>query len=124
MAFCVTELWRVVVLVELGVVEQRYAAVLEVIRDGSTVTEVAGRYGVTRQTVHRWLRQYAAKGLVGLVDQSTKPDSCPHQMPAVVEARMVELRRSNPGWGRGRCCSGWRLRGWFRCRAGPRCIGL
>lgn len=86
-------------LVELGVVEQRHAAVLEVIRDGLTVTEVAGCYGVTRQTVHRWLRRYAAKGLAGLVDGSTKPDSCPHQMSAVVEARIVELRRANPGWG-------------------------
>ncbi len=72
-------------LVELSVVEQRYAAVLEVIRDGSTVTEVAGRY--------------AARGLAGLEDQSTKPDSCPHQMLPVIEARIVELRRSNPGWG-------------------------
>lgn len=52
-------------LVELSVVEQRYAAVLEVVRDGVTVTEVAGRYGVTRQTVHRWLRRYAEKGLAG-----------------------------------------------------------
>ncbi len=86
-------------LVELGVVEQRYAAVLEVVRDGSTVTEVAARYGVTRQTVHRWLRRYAAKGLAGLVDQSPRPDWCPHQMPPVVEARIVELRRANPGWG-------------------------
>ncbi len=25
--------------------------------------------------------------------------SCPHQMPAVVEARIVELRRLHPGWG-------------------------
>ena len=49
-------------LVELGVVEQRYAAVLEVVRDGVSVTEVAFRYGVARQTVHRWLRRYAAKG--------------------------------------------------------------
>lgn len=86
-------------LVELGVVEQRHAAVLEVIRDGLTVTEVAGRYGVTRQTVHRWLRRYAAKGLAGLMDGSTKPGSCPHQMAPVVEARIVELRRANPGWG-------------------------
>lgn len=86
-------------LVELGVVEQRYAAVLEVVREGVTVTEVAGRYGVTRQTVHRWLRRYAEKGLVGLVDQSPKPDWCPHQMPPGVEARIVELRRANPGWG-------------------------
>jgi transposase len=49
------------VLVELGVVEQRHAAVLEVL-DGVPVTEVAGRFGVSRQTVHRWLKRYAARG--------------------------------------------------------------
>ena len=52
-----------------------------------------------RQTVHEWLRRYAAHGLAGLVDQSSKPLSCPHQMAPVVEARIVELRREHPGWG-------------------------
>ena len=111
-------------LVELGVVEQRYAAVLEVVRDGVSVTEVAFRYGVARQTVHRWLRRYAASGLAGLVDRSPTPDSCPHQMPAVVEARIVELRRANPGWGPRTLLFGWRLRVWSLCRVGHRCIGL
>jgi transposase InsO family protein len=87
------------VLVEFGVVEQRYQAVLEVLNDGVSVTEVAARFGVTRQTAHRWLRRYASAGLAGLVDQSTVPGSCPHQMPVVVEARVVELRREHPGWG-------------------------
>jgi transposase InsO family protein len=87
------------VLVELGLVELRYQAVLEVVNQGATVTDVAVRFGVTRQTVHRWLRRYAAKGLSGLADGSEKPLSCPHQMPPEVEARIVELRRSNPGWG-------------------------
>jgi len=87
------------VLVELGLVEQRYAAVLEVINDGATVTDVARRHGVARQTVHVWLRRYAAHGLAGLVDGSAKPLSCPHQMSAVVEARIVELRTEHPGWG-------------------------
>ena len=45
------------VLVELGVVEQRFQAVLEVL-GGASVTDVARRYGVVRQTVHRWLRKY------------------------------------------------------------------
>jgi len=52
--------------VELGVVEQRYQAVLEVLAGGS-VTGVARRYGVARQTVHTWLRRYASDGLAGLV---------------------------------------------------------
>jgi transposase InsO family protein len=87
------------VLVELGLVEQRYRAVLEVLNNASTVTDVAVRFGVTRQTVHRWLRKYAAEGIAGLVDGSAKPLSCPHQIPPELEARIVELRRLNPGWG-------------------------
>ncbi len=86
-------------LVELNVVEQRYQAVLEVLNDGISVAEVAARAGVTRQTVHRWLRRYASDGLAGLVDQSTVPVSCPHQMGPVVEARIVALREEHPGWG-------------------------
>ncbi len=71
----------------------------EVLDDGATVTDVARRNGVTRQTVHEWLRNYAAGGLAGLVDGSSKPHSCPHQMAPEVEARIVELRREQPGWG-------------------------
>ena len=86
-------------LVELGLVEQRYQAVLEVLNEGVPITEVAARFGVTRQSVHRWLKRYAARGLAGLVDGSTVPGSCPHQMSPEVEARIVELRVEHPGWG-------------------------
>lgn len=42
-------------LVELGLVEQRYRAVLVVLDDGATVVDVARRCGVARQTVHNLL---------------------------------------------------------------------
>ena len=86
-------------LAELGVVEQRYRAVLEVLEEGASVTEVARRHGVARQTVHEWLARYAQGGLAGLADRSSRPASCPHQMPPEVEARIVTLRRDHPGWG-------------------------
>ena len=86
-------------LVELGLVEQRYRAVLEVLDGAASVTNVARRYGVGRQTVHTWLRRYAAEGLPGLADRSSRPSNCPHQMPPAVEARVVEMRRQHPGWG-------------------------
>jgi transposase InsO family protein len=87
------------VLAELGVVEQRYRAVLDVLEEGTSVTEVARRHGVARQTVHEWLARYAKGGLGGLADRSSRPASCPHQMPAPVEARIVSMRRDHPGWG-------------------------
>ena len=85
-------------LVELGLVEQRHKAVLEVL-GGAAVTDVALRNGVSRQTVHRWLRRYGAQGLSGLVDLPTRPQTCPHQMAPEVEAQVVELRRKHPSWG-------------------------
>ena len=86
-------------LVELGLVEQRYRAVLEVLDGAASVTDGARRYGVGRQTVHTWLRRYAAEGLPGLADRSSRPSNCPHQMPPPVEARVVEMRRQHRGWG-------------------------
>jgi transposase InsO family protein len=84
---------------ELSVAEQRYQTVLAVISDGLSISQVAGKVGVSRQTVHSWLARYEAQGLEGLVDRSHRPVSCPHQMPAAVEAALVELRRSRPYWG-------------------------
>jgi transposase-like protein len=84
-----------VVLVELNVVEQRYRAVLDVL-EGASVIEVARRNGVTRQTVHEWLHRYANEGLGALADRSSRPASCPHQMPPEVEASVVPMRRAHP----------------------------
>jgi transposase InsO family protein len=86
------------VLVELNLVEQRYRAVIDVL-DGASVSDVARRNGVTRQTVHSWLRRYAEGGMAALADKSSRPATCPHQMPVVIEARVVQLRRMHPAWG-------------------------
>ena len=79
--------------------EQRYKAVLAVIGDGRTVTEVAASWEVSRQTLHTWLARYEEGGLEALTDRSHRPASCPHQMPAVVEVTVLEARRMHPGWG-------------------------
>jgi transposase InsO family protein len=84
---------------ELSVVEQRYQAVLAVIDQGETVTSVAGRFGVSRKTVHVWLARYEAGGLENLADRSHRPVSCPHQMDPAVEVVLAELRRAHPSWG-------------------------
>ena len=57
-------------LLELTVAEQRFNAVMEVVRDGLTVIEVADRYGVSRQTVHGG---WAAIGAAGWRPWPTAP---------------------------------------------------
>jgi transposase-like protein len=55
------------------VTEQRYKAVVAVIADGRTVTQVARDWSVARQTVHVWLERYEADGLEGLSNRSPRP---------------------------------------------------
>jgi transposase len=84
---------------ELSVAEQRYQAVLAVISDGETVTDVAARFGVSRKTVHGWLARYEAGGLENLGDRSHRPRSCPHQIGADVEVAIARMRTAHPSWG-------------------------
>ena len=73
------------------------------LRDGLTVIEVADRYGVSRQTVHGWLRRYRTGGLEALADRSHRPRRCPHQMPAAIEPAYASCAGAipsgaNAGW--------------------------
>jgi transposase-like protein len=67
------------VLVERSVMEQRFEAVMAVVRDGLPVVEVAANFGVSRQSVHAWIRRYEAGGVTALEDRSHQPFGCPHQ---------------------------------------------
>ncbi len=86
-------------LVELSKVEQRYDAVLAVLRDGLTISEAAIAYGVSRQTLYRWMQRYEDGGLPALAERSHRPRSCPHQIDPKVEERIVTLRQGHPSWG-------------------------
>src|ERR1700751_445457 len=84
---------------EMSVSEQRYKAVLAVIADGRTVTEVARDWGVHRQTLHRWLARYEGDGLEGLNNRSHRPAHFPHQTAPEVEAMVLEMSRARSYWG-------------------------
>jgi transposase InsO family protein len=79
-------------------VEQRYRAVLEVL-GGSPISEVAVRYGVSRQTIYAWKAKHEADSLDGLKEKSRRPRTSPTRLAAEVEALACEMRRANPRWG-------------------------
>src|SRR3989449_600691 len=74
---------------EMSVTEQMYKAVLAVIADGRTVSEVASEWGVCRQTMHRWLARYEGDGLEGLGNRSSRPAHLPHQTPPEADAKAL-----------------------------------
>jgi integrase-like protein/homeodomain-containing protein len=72
--------------------------VLEVL-DGSPVSEVAVRYGVSRQRVYTWKARASQAGSDGLKEVSRRPRTSPKRLAAETEALVCELRRVHPRWG-------------------------
>jgi hypothetical protein len=60
------------------------------LNDGTASPSLPVAMGVHRQILHKWLNRDAAGGLGGLVDKSSRPDACPHEMPPHIEARVLE----------------------------------
>ena len=67
--------------------------------EGSNVSELCRRFGVSRKTGYKWLSRYQESGASGLVDQSRRPLHSPAQTGAVVESRVIQLREAHPAWG-------------------------
>ena len=102
-----------------SLVEQRYKAVCELL-DGATVTDVARRNGVARQTVTTGCAASPA-AWPDWPAAAPRPASCRHQMAPAVEARIVELRRANPGWVSAASCTASSATESSRCRGARRC---
>jgi transposase len=58
------------------------------------VIEVAERYGVARQTVHRWMTRYRANGIAGLTGRTHALRQHMWRIAAEIEALLCELRRA------------------------------
>ncbi|MFQ5789202.1 MAG: helix-turn-helix domain-containing protein [Acidobacteriota bacterium] len=63
-----------------------------------TMTELCLRYGISRNTGHKWLNRYRQSGASGLHDHSRAPRSCPHQTPDELVEWILE-ENSRYGWG-------------------------
>ncbi len=55
---------------------------------------IAKAMGISRKCVKTWLDRYASEGEAGLRDRSSRPRSTPRRTSAAVEARVLQLRRS------------------------------
>jgi transposase InsO family protein len=54
--------------------------------------EVAQQLGVSRQTVHKWVRRYQTEGMAGLADRSSRPHSSPQRTSQKAAARITAAR--------------------------------
>src|SRR4051794_31266283 len=78
--------------------EHRRRAVVEVLAGGS-VAQTAHKYGVSRQTLHRWRSRYLQAGVAGLEDRSRRPHESPARLAPRTEVLICRLRVAHPDWG-------------------------
>jgi transposase len=63
------------------------------------VAQAARAFGVSRQTVYKWLNRFEEGGRSALVDRSSRPRRIPVQTPTGTIQRMKRLRcRKKPAW--------------------------
>ena len=77
--------------------EQRLSA-MEMLEAGGGVSEVAERFGVSRQAVYDWKQRYGADRKSGLNDRSRRPHHSPKRTAEWIEQRLIEERKR---WGFG-----------------------
>ena len=66
---------------------------VERLRAGWSVADVAVAMGVTSKTVRKWRDRFAAEGEAGLRDRSSRPHQSPMRLAAAREAEIEALRR-------------------------------
>ncbi len=67
--------------------------IVERVAAGWPAAHVAEQLGVSRATVHKWLRRHAEGGDAALADRSSRPRRMPARTPATTEKRVLAARR-------------------------------
>lgn len=69
------------------------ALLVERMMRGERQAAVARAFGVSDRTARKWRQRWRAEGVGGLLDRSSRPRRCPHQLARRVVRRIERLRR-------------------------------
>lgn len=70
----------------------RVCLVERVIQDGWRTADAAAAFGVSVQSVRKWLRRYRSEGRAGLTDRPSRPRHSPRRLAAPLARRIARLR--------------------------------
>jgi putative transposase len=79
--------------------EQRQRFLEDYLLNYYTVTELAERFGISRNTAYRWINRYKQDGQAGFHELSRRPQTCPWQTDQAIAKELVKLRKAHPRWG-------------------------
>ena len=76
--------------------DQRVAFIADWLRNESTMTELADRYGISRKTGYKWVGRYEADPAHGLTERSRAPQAHGRALDEAVREEVLALRRRHP----------------------------
>jgi putative transposase len=83
---------------ECHVVDERLRFVARLM-EGEKMAVLCEEFGISRKTGYKIYERYQAVGVRGLTDRSRRPHRHANQLPVVIEATIVRLKREYPSWG-------------------------
>lgn len=82
-----------------SIMSQRIEFCLLACKPGTNLSDLCRRFSISRKTGYKWISRYTKEGLVGLIDQSRRPQNFPNQTISEVEDYVTKLRVADPEWG-------------------------
>ena len=86
--------WR-----ERCAMDERVSFIADWLVGDETMTELCGRYAVSRKTGYKWRARYEAEGSPGLAERSRAPLIHGLATPPALVEKILDLRRCRPTWG-------------------------
>jgi len=84
---------------ETSRLDQRKELIQRCLKGEETVAELSRQYGVSRETVYKWMRRFHEQGDAGLKEQSRAPHRQTRALSEETAERVVAVRRAHPRWG-------------------------
>ncbi len=84
---------------EVSIMSQRREFVSLALAEGSNISELCRRFGISRDIGYKWLHRYRQMGEAGLEDKSRRPRRSPARTAPFVEELVLGARDSHPAWG-------------------------
>jgi len=82
-----------------SIMSQREEFVALVEAKAGSVAGLCKRFGISRETGHKWLRRHRAEGSTGLADRSRRPKTSPGRCEDRIEQAVLAMRAEHPVWG-------------------------
>ncbi len=78
---------------------QRKALIDEAQQEGSNISALSRKYGISRKTAYKWLKRVSEIGLIELADRSRQPNNSPNRTKPEMEEEVLSVRKQHPVWG-------------------------